>query len=611
MTDSADNAIREDGALVNVITGLGDARKDRSVYTQVGYRKLLTDVELEELYVSGIPRRYVDAIPDEMLRHKVTIQVSEDQDGSNDVVKEFDEYLKNIRFHYHYAEAVRLQRLYGGGGLVLYINDGKEADEPVDFNNIKSFEGCSALSRHELIPADPLAYDRSQPELYEITTNQKMVEGQKGPTQNFKIHASRVARFDGLYLPRRRREWTHGWGQSCIQLLWDAFKRYEAAMAGLEQMVGDPDTFVHKVPGLMNMIIAGNEEKLKKRLEVNMLARSMYGGMLLDREEEVEYLQRTLNNLAQATDPFMAELQAATGWPASILMGESPGGLGKEGRFEERVWSALVEQWQTVYCHDPITQIFTTILLSKNGPTRGRPPQEWSVKFPSVFTMTESEKADLYSTVATADAVYLDRGVLIPLEVRSSRFATTEFSLETNLNDDVTQQLIAEQNAQHQTTLLNYQAQQEALLNPPEAVGPTAPGGAQNNSEAAGANPNAKTDAIEYFVNDDFKIRITHKLDGEAFYGELVGPDNQRVDGKDNKPTMMILGPSKITFENFYRIRFARIDELVDGPYVTGFASIHSARKAAFRMFPGQTVAGLSRVTAPERESLRTAWEAY
>jgi phage-related protein (TIGR01555 family) len=597
--------VREDGALVNVVTGLGTANKDRSLYTRVGYQRLLTEVELEELYISGIPRRYVDAIPDEMLRHRVTINVADEEEGG-ELVKAFDEFLKNIRFHYHLSEVVKLQRLYGGAGLVLFVNDGLEADQPIDVSKIRSFEGCAALSRHELIPGDTFGYDRSQPEYYEITTNQKLTPDQEGPTQNIRIHASRVARFDGLYIPRRRREWTHGWGQSSIQLLWDAFKRYEAAMAGLEQMVGDPDTFVHKVPGLMNMIIAGNEAKLKNRLEVNMLARSSYGGMLLDKEEEVEYLQRTLNNLAQATDPFMKELQAATGWPASILMGESPGGLGKEGRFEERVWAALVEQWQTNYCQDPIAQVFTYIMLAKEGPTRGAAPDGWEVKFPSLFTLTDTEKSAIISQMATADTAYITSGVLTALEVRLSRFGNTEFSLETDLNEVVTDQLTAQQDASHQTTMLSYQAQAEAMMNP-EVETPAGPGGTPE------PDPAAKTDSVDTFAEMyGHRIRVTHHDNSlPAFVGNLVGPDNQRIDGPDAQPTQMVFGPDQTKPHDYYRTRFARNDELIPGPYMVGFSSINHARKAAHRLFPGHTVAGLSRVPSPERDSLCAAWEAY
>ncbi|NCW70469.1 MAG: DUF1073 domain-containing protein [Marivivens sp.] len=157
-------------------------------------------------------------------------------------------------------------------------------------------------------------------------------------------------------------------------------------MHGLESMTQDADLFVHKIPGLFQRVASGNESDLRKRLEANNLSRSIYGGMVVDTEEQLEFLNRGLGSIASASEPFIKDLQAATGWPASILMGDSPGGLGKEGRYEERVWASLVEQWQEVYCRTPITEVFNYILSSAEGPTRGRPPETWSVEFPSVFT---------------------------------------------------------------------------------------------------------------------------------------------------------------------------------------------------------------------------------
>ena len=113
----------------------------------------------------------------------------------------------------------------------------------------------------------------------------------------------------------------------------------------------------------MQRIAAGGEADIKKRLELNNMSRSVYGTVVLDTEESLENLSRNLTNISSATDPFVKQLQAVTGWTASILMGDSPGGLGKEGRFEERVWASLVEAWQ--------------------------------VDFPSVYTVTDEERADL------------------------------------------------------------------------------------------------------------------------------------------------------------------------------------------------------------------------
>jgi phage-related protein (TIGR01555 family) len=612
MATAASEEFRNDGALVNALTGLGVPAKDKTAATKVGFQLLLTEAELESLYTSGIPRRYVDAIADEILRHRPTITLGGDsEDGASDLITNFEQFLQATQFAFALSEVIKLQRLYGGAGLVLLIDDGGQPDEPVELNRIRAVRGYVPLSRHELIPEDVSITDYSRPSHYRITTAQRITPDQTSGYVNLRIHHTRVARFDGLYLPWNQRARNTGWGQSVLQLIWNAFKRYETAMSGLESMTSDSDVFVHKIPGLFNRIAAGNEADLRKRLEANNLSRSVYGGMVVDVEEEISFINRALSNIATATDPFIKDLQAATGWPASILMGDSPGGLGKEGRYEERVWSSLVEQWQEVYCRTAITEVFTYILASREGPTRGRIPESWSVHFPSVFTQTDKEKAELHQLKAASDVQYIQMGVLNALEVREARFGGTEYSLETQLNEAITEQLIATTDAQFQSQMAGYDAQLQAATQPPalpegEGAAPPAEEGA-----STGVLPPAdagRGDAL-YADADGLRIAITHRR-GDVVAGPLVGPDGQRIDSSAAAP-VLILGPHRTRARKLYRARFALDSTITDGPYTTGFNSLRAAKVAVQQLFPGQNVAGLSAVPDTEADAFRAYNEGY
>ena len=610
MANAATEEFRNDGALVNILTGMGVPSRDKTVSTAIGAKAFLGEAELEALYSHGIPRRYVDAIGDEILRHRPTITLgTDDEANANDLIAGFEEFLKATQFHHALAEVVKLQRLYGGAGLVLLIDDGLDPAEPVEPERIRAIRGYVPLSRHELIPEDFSITDYSKPSHYRITTSQRLTPDQQGSYVNVRIHSSRIARFDGLYLPWNVRVRNTGWGQSVLQLIWEAYKRYESAMAGLESMTTDADLFVHKIPGLFQRIASGNEGDLRKRLEANSLSRSVYGGMVVDVEEDLQFLNRALSNIASATDPFIKDLQAATGWPASILMGDSPGGLGKEGRFEERVWASLVEQWQEVYCRTPITEVFQYIFLSKEGPTRGRAPRSWTVHFPNVFTQTEAEDAALRLQMAQVDAQYINLGVLNPLEVREARFGGTEYTLETTLNPAVTEQLIATTDAQFQSQMMGYEAQAQAALAPPEQPAAEQEDPEEPEDDTPQPTPAAKTDAFDRYEAQGLRIHVTHRS-GDIRAGYLVGPDGQRTDASSSAP-LMIYGPNRTRAYKLYRARFACDGALVDGPYATGFASMRAARSAVATFFPRQTVAGLSPVPEGELEALRAGWEAY
>lgn len=607
MTTASSDNYRNDGALVNALTGLGVPSKDKTTATSVSFQTLLTEAELESLYTNGIPRRYVDAISDEILRHRPTINLGGDDASDNaDLLARFEQFLQASQFHFALSEVIKLQRLYGGAGLVLLIDDGGAPEDPVEMNRIRAIRGYVPLSRHELIPEDFSITDYSRPSHYRITTSQRITPDQTSGYVNIRIHHTRVARFDGLYLPWNQRSRNTGWGQSVLQLIWNAFKRYETAMSGLESMTSDSDVFVHKIPGLFNRIAAGNEADLRKRLEANNLSRSVYGGMVVDVEEDINFINRALSNIATATDPFIKDLQAATGWPASILMGDSPGGLGKEGRFEERVWSSLVEQWQEVYCRTPITEVFTYIMASREGPTRGRIPESWSVHFPSVFTQTDKEKVELMQLKAASDIQYLQYGVLNALEVRESRFGGTDYSIETKLNEQVTQQLTASADAQFQSQMAGYQAQMQAMQQPAEPEEEDFP-----EDEAAALPPaGAAGRGDSHFDSaEGLRIRITHRY-GDVVAGPLVGPDGQRIDSSAAAP-VLILGPHRTRTRKLYRARFSIDSAITDGPYTTGFNSLRAAKTAVQHFFPGQNVAGLSPVPDAEADAFRAYNEGY
>lgn len=600
---------RNDGALVNVLSGMGVPSKDKTTATSVAANYFLTQGELEALYGNGIPRRYVDAIADEILRHRTTITIGGDDPGAQDVISGFEEFLKATQFHAALSEVIKLQRLYGGAGLVLLIDDGLPEDQPVDVARIRSVNGYIPLSRWELIPEDFNITDWSKPSHYRITTSQKITAEQDGPYVNLRVHSSRVARFDGLYLPWRVRARNTGWGHSVLQLVWEAYKRYESALSGLESMTSDADLFVHKIPGLFQRIASGNEGDLRKRLEANSLSRSVYGGMVVDVEEDLQFLNRALTNIASATDPFIKDLQAATGWPASILMGDSPGGLGKEGRFEERVWASLVEQWQEVYCRTAITEVFQYILASREGPVRGKPPASWAVHFPSVFTQTDEEKAALRLQMAQVDAQYVNLGVLNAIEIRESRFGGTEYSIETSLNDAVTEQLVTQADASFQSTMMGYEAQAQALQNPPEASAPQDQPPADTTAPEP-ASATKRRDVFDLYEAQGLRICVTH-TEGVVRAGYLVGPDGQRTDSSASAP-LMVFGPNRARSYRLYRARFDGPEgELIDGPYVTGFASMRAAKQGVASLFPRQNVSGLSPVPEGELEALRAGWEVY
>ena len=613
--------LRQDGALVNALTGLGTA-KGKIEHTRVAGTQQLGQTEAEALYTYGLPRRIIDAVANECTKHLTTIKLGDETESNEiDWLPQFDEFLKGTEFHARLSEVVKLQRLYGGAGLVMLIDDGRLPEEPVDEANIRAITDYIPLSRYELIPEDFTITDYSRPEFYRISTSQRLTEGQQESYVNLRVHHSRVARFDGLYLPWNLRSRNNGWGQGVLGSVWDALKKYWTALDGLVEIAQDADMFLHKIPGLFQRIASGNEGDLRKRLEANALSRSVYGGMVIDTEEEVEFLNRSLSGIQGSLDPFVREIQAALGWPQSILMGDSPGGMGKEGRFEERAWASIVESWQANYMRTAVTQVFRLCLLNRGGPTGGVEPKNWTVSFPSVFTETDKEKAELRLQMAQVDAQYIQLGVVNPIEIRESRWGETEYSIETTLNEAVSNQLAQSADSQFQAQMMGYAAQAQAYANPEgevdeteqsEPQGATTAGGnagtQQNQATSQPQNTN-KTDGFESYDAQNLRIRVTGKAAGGIKIGYPVQADGQRIDERESP--ILLLGPSRARAYKVYRARFDTEEGLVDGPYLAAFASLRAAKSALASIYPRQNVGGLQPITGADLELLQLGWGAY
>lgn len=594
--------LRADGTFINLLTGMGVAGRDKTLGTAMVRSPLLTNWEVEQLYLNGLPRRYIDAVADECYKHPATIELGQElQEEWAEFPPAFNEYLEGIEFAAKLSEVVRLQRLYGGAALVVLADDGKTAEEPVDYDNLRSIHDVVPLSRWEIIPEQFNLVDPSKPEFYRISTSQKLEPGQDVPFTFFRIHHTRVIRFDGLYLPWQIRVTNQGWGMSCMQLIASAYRRYQTVLKGLESMTADADMFVHKIPGLFNRIASGSEGDLKRRMEANTLSRSVYNGMLIDTEEDVNFVSRNLAGLSQATQPFLEELQTITGWPASYLTGVSPGGLGRDGRYEERNWAACVENWQKNQLRKPVNDLFTLCMQAKDSPSAGTIPEMWSVKFPSVFTKTDEEEANLRNIVSQSDVQYINMGVLSPLEVRKSRFGGTHFDPSTTLLENVSQQMEEKADMEYESSVMGMQAQQEAMLNPP--VPPEEP-------PASPAPATTKTDAIPEFVEaGGFRIKVSHKA-GVCVAGFPVFPNGQRLD--DASTPSLVIGPAHQRSTPLYQIMWKSGDDtLIEGPYVTGFAMKRQIKRAVTQLYSGRIVGGMRDISAADSELLRAGWENY
>jgi len=433
---NGDEALRVDG-LVNALTGMG-TRRDKSQFTSSTPIVFLTQEELENLYSEWIPKRIVDIVAEQATRKGFKVLFG-GEGAKAEVVTGIEQVIEDLYILENLGLACKNARLFGGSVILLYINDGRAADQPVDKRNIRSIEGMEVLDRWQIAPVinEESLYDYSKATYYQIISGDLI----RQPQLTY-IHKDRILRFDGEWLPYRIRQRNYGWGMSTLQSVYDSFRFYSTGISSAATLLTEFDIFVHKLRGLSTMLAAGKEKDVRDRLVLNDMSKSVYRGYAIDAEkEELEFISRNFGGIGEILEKLRIDIIGASQIPHTILFGESPGGLGSTGRSEERDFAKMLGDYQSAHFKRPMQQLVEMIMLSKDGPTNGTVPDSWRVVFNNLFELNEREKADVRARVAAVDGRYIQLGVLSPKEVADARYGGTEWSMELTLDPTVVREL--------------------------------------------------------------------------------------------------------------------------------------------------------------------------
>ena len=592
MAEVSDNSeFREDGVLVNAITGLGTS-KDKSSYYSLRNQGIMSDAELEALYFDPLCRRVVDVFAEAALAKRPTLKFGEELEGHDQIIRSFEKYLADTESFFFIEEALKLQRIYGGAVLFMVCDDGLSPDQPLDPSRVRQITDLVPLSKREIKPDNFSYLDYRAPEKYRISTSKSVLDN--NDLQYLLVHSSRVLRFDGLYMPWKQRINNDGWGLSCLQSFYEPWKRYRGATDGLSTMLNELDLFVHQIPGLANKITAGKESALKARLEANALARSVYGGFALDSEEQVSFASRSLGGAQDLFDRLTDDMVAASDCPKPVLFGMSPaGGLSEAGKFEQRLWASSVERYQTQSLKRALTQYFTLLMQMPGGPTGGNVPAEWEVHFPPYYSMSDADKANLRQQVALSDQIYMDAGVVTPMEVRASRFGGTVYEIDTVLHQEEEDRLIAKRELEHEAALQGFEGQRQAL---------------ENNAEAAQVEEEEEVvEDMEDIISMNGLTMHVGPSNGIYRQAAVVHPDGQR---NDSEPVVLIGG--RTHDRKLYRGYLKREDEvMVPGPLLMGFYSSRSASRALKHYCDGEEVCGIEQLQDADIAHLKVTFDRY
>lgn len=497
------DAVRRDG-WENTLTAIGTTRDKRSGGRMLRPVPNVTYREFEDLYFgSDLAATAAELPAREMVRAWITINandpstIEKDKDSRTEADDEptteekvslgnkISNKLDEIEAQAKVFEAMVWARVFGGGLLFLGIDDGggddpKAMAEPLNEETIQSFNHITVFDRWDLNIAkrysDPRHVKFGQPELYRLVSTTH--DGTVAPGTDL-IHESRFIRFDGVLTNRRRMRDNGGWSDSIYTRTRDLIRDFDLAWNGIANMLQDFSQAVFKMRGLRDAILSDKDDLVLRRMGIIDLCRSIGRAVPIDAEDEdFERKQTPVAGLSDLMDRFALRMSAAFRQPATLLFGQSPSGLQATGASDIRFFYDQIRANQETTLRPKIERLIRLVMLAKDGPTKGTEPEDWSFFFNALFQLTELEQAELRSTQATTDQVYLTEGVVSEDEIAFSRFGGDRYNVETIL--DLEQR--------NEDKLADELDPEDPLLNPPPPV-PGAPVPGQPPADPAAPPP--------------------------------------------------------------------------------------------------------------------------
>lgn len=410
-------------SLKSLVTGLGTS-KDKTTSMVYAFQPIADD-QLNAMHRSDwLARKIVDIIPNDMTREW------RDWQADGDAIEKIEALEKSpmINLQVKINEALRKARLLGGAGIYLGMKDGASA-EPLDLNRVGvgDLQYLHVMTRREMT-CGPLDRDVTseffgQPTYYEPYTGPT-----SGESIGVKIHPSRFIRFVGADVLDNRQVTIDGWGDSILQVVYDAIQNATSSQEHIAALIPEAKTDVIYVPGLSEYLRSPATTKLlTDRFTYANMMKSMFNMVLLEGNgpsdqasgERWEQKQINFGTLPELASQFLQVAAGAADIPVTRLVGQAPKGLNATGDSDMKNYYDNIAARQKTELQPQLYRLDEVIIRSALG---SRDPKIYYTWAP-LEQMSEKEKADIFNVKATAARTLAGTGgaspPLLPIDALS------------------------------------------------------------------------------------------------------------------------------------------------------------------------------------------------
>jgi len=422
-------------SMYNLISSMGVQGVAKTPATSFQAPRIYTPRDLEYFYAgNGIMRKIIDTQADEMTREWINLE-------GDDEEEHLKKYLEKLSAQKQYADLIRWSSLFGGSLIIMLIDDGRSLIEEVDLNNIRKIEKLWVVDLGQIYlyptdyysdPADPKF---NEPEWFTI---RPIFYGVPSKNLMFKVHETRVLKMDGAPVTQFLKSLNRGWMAPITQsYMWDIInleQSYTYAVEAVHEMV----VTVFGIKDLaMKLSTDKGVEEIKKRMDVVLYAKSVINAVIMDADgEKFEKVMTNISQIADLLTKLERKLCATCGIPYSVLFGEQRGGLNQGESSDVRMWYDTIKRNQAQNVTPLLKKLIHYISLCDDCDFEGD-MEEISISYNNLWQYEEKDLVGMKLQQAQADAIYIDRGVVTPEEIRE-RFLDDVFDFELQIKSEET-----------------------------------------------------------------------------------------------------------------------------------------------------------------------------
>lgn len=361
-------------------------------------------------------RKISERMAVEMTRKWIKLQATGEEDKS-DKIKKLEAAMKRFKIKEHFRKLALLDGFFGRSHLYIDtgasdkrdelktdIGDGsnKMSEAKIKVGDIKGFKVVEPVWAY---PTNYNSNDPLQPDWY--CPNEWFVMSKP-------IHASRFLTFIGREVPDLLKPAYSFGGLSISQMA----KPYVDNWLRTRQSVSD---LLHSFSVMvlstdMSTQLQAGGDDLFKRIDLFNSLRDNRGLMIINKDtEEFSNVAAPISSLDHLQAQSQEQMAAVASIPLVILLGITPTGLNASSEGEIRVFYDWVASQQEVFFTDNLIKVLNFIQLNEFGEV----DPELTFVYEPLWSLDAKTVADVKKVQADTDAVYLQNGVLNPIETRT------------------------------------------------------------------------------------------------------------------------------------------------------------------------------------------------